>query len=133
MTQRDHSREIATMGAVFAGRTTLSEAEITSQASSAGLATSADFVAAGMCEEDAGRAARGLLEGLYMSFEDACASITAFDVHRRNLTCTPGRIAEVAHRVSERAEDLSVGREVREAAANPPGLKRLREELGGAR
>lgn len=58
----------------------------------------ARFREAGLCEESARQAAKGLREGLYFSFEDAAIAQTTFDRagRPRNTAATPRRIAEVA-------------------------------------
>lgn len=62
------------------------------------------FRDAGLCEESALSAARGLDSGLYFSFEDAAlAQAWGYDSanRRRNPAATPERIAEVAKRLPE--------------------------------
>lgn len=62
------------------------------------------FREAGLCEESAVQAARGLDSGLYFSFEDAALAQTwGFDGanRRRNLAASPERIAEAAQRLPE--------------------------------
>lgn len=67
------------------------------------------FRDAGLCEESALAAAKGLREGVFFSFEDAALSVASAwgadnDAHRRrvaNRAATPERIAEVAQRLPE--------------------------------
>lgn len=56
----------------------LSEADVDATLSESGRPTIEDFQAVGLCETDAVSAARGLLEGTYISFEDACLSKSIF-------------------------------------------------------
>jgi len=62
------------------------------------------FQEAGLTEESAVAAARGLDTGRYFSFEDAALSQTwtlEGENHKRNPRATPERIAEVARRLPE--------------------------------
>lgn len=102
--------EDATWEPVFSRneRTPVSESQVAARAEAEGSATPADFRAAGLSEQDAVGAARGLVEGTYFSFEHACASITAFDTLGRNLACTPSRVAEAAARVAQRTKSTPI-------------------------
>lgn len=62
------------------------------------------FREAGLCEESAQAAARGLDDGVYFSFEDAALSQSGVfhgESRSRNVQATPARIAEVAQRLPE--------------------------------
>ena len=64
------------------------------------------FREAGLCQESAEKAARGLESGVYFSFEDAAMAQTVFDggsSEPRNRGATPRRIAEVAKSLQERS------------------------------
>lgn len=62
----------------------VSPASIDEAARAAGKPTTADFLAVGLCGEDALKAARGVWEGSYISFEDACLARTIWDTQRKN-------------------------------------------------
>lgn len=82
--------------------------------------TAEDFRAVGLCEADAESAARGLAQGLYLSFEDACISRSMFDPQRRNRL-DESRMREVARRfapVSSLSElEAATAARLREIAA----------------
>jgi hypothetical protein len=71
------------------------------------------FEEAGLCEESADKAARGLEAGRYLSFADAALAQTVFDglngQPRRNRYASPARIAEVAKKATARGSLVERG------------------------
>lgn len=61
----------------------LSEADVDASLQDVGQPTTEEFRAVGLTEADASSAARGLLEGTYLSFEDACLSKSIFSTDSR--------------------------------------------------
>lgn len=94
--------EVDRMLARRAGRE-LSESEIDGGLSAIGAPRLSDFRLVGLCEADARGAAQGLLDGRYLSFEDACLSKTIFDLQRRNRL-DESAMREVAKRHAGKTE-----------------------------